>query len=407
MPGVDLFPSIDRATAKAVIDAGHAAGLMVVAHISTHDAAAAMIADGIDGLVHIFADQVVSDDLLALAKAQDAFIVPTLSVIAGIDGDKSAAELASTYENLLSSMQLLTVNSSFGQEIHGFDLDIALENVKRFHDAGVTILAGSDAPNPATAHGLSLHNEMRLLVRAGMSPIDAIKAATREPARIFKLKTRGIIEEGARADIVLIEGDPTTDINTTIKIRHILKNGSVLDRTIQAGPQGEALRSGLFGDFETDLSSLEGFEWAPSTDAIAGGQSIATLSRVQGGAQGSSYALKIDASVKPGFAFPWAGAQISLSRTGSVVPVDASNFSTLVFDIKGTPGEYRIMAFDARAGGIPPTQMVTIAEEWQEVTVQLSDFPELGLEELTGMAFVAGPTLGDSTIFLDNVRLVK
>jgi len=407
MPGITSLPSIDRETARALIRAGHAEGMQVVAHISTHSAAAAMVEDGIDGLVHVFADQVVSDELLEQVKAKGVFIIPTLAVIAAIDRDNEIAGLDAETSGLLSPMQEQTLGSSFGMSLKGFSLPIALKNVERFFGDSVPILAGSDAPNPGTAHGISLHHELQLLVRAGLTPGEALQAASTTPAKLFKLEGRGAIEEGARADLVLAEGDPTQDISAALNIKHIFKNGASVSREVATSDTFSEVSEGFLSDFETELSSSEYFEWSGSTDKLAGGNSEATLERVEGGAQESGYAMKIDASVNSGFAFPWAGASIALPQNGLAAPVDVSKYRSISFDIKGTPGTLRVMAFSAGAAGIPPTQTVEVTEGWQALTLNLSRFSGLQTNQFTGFAFVAGPAMGRSTIYLDNVTLAQ
>jgi imidazolonepropionase-like amidohydrolase len=103
-------------------------------------------------------------------------------------------------------------------------------SVAALHQAGVPILAGTDAnDSPGTPsrvpHGDSLHHELELLVDAGLSPRDALRAATSRPARSFGLPDRGAIEPGLRADLVLIEGDPLRDIRATRSIRRIWCGG--------------------------------------------------------------------------------------------------------------------------------------------------------------------------------------
>lgn len=92
------------------------------------------------------------------------------------------------------------------------------------------MLAGSDAANPGTAHGPSLLGELDLLVRAGLTPTDALAAATSLPARHFGLTDRGRIAQGMRADLVLVKGDPTRDINATRDITQVWKNGFPINR---------------------------------------------------------------------------------------------------------------------------------------------------------------------------------
>ena len=110
-----------------------------------------------------------------------------------------------------------------------FNIRTALDNVRRLHDAGVRILAGDDTPNFA-AHGVSIHGEMQLLTRAGLKPAEALEAATRGPAKAFRLSDRGRIVPGARADLVLVDGNPLSDIKATRAIVHVFKNGYAVRR---------------------------------------------------------------------------------------------------------------------------------------------------------------------------------
>jgi imidazolonepropionase-like amidohydrolase len=106
----------------------------------------------------------------------------------------------------------------------------AEENVGRLVDAGVTMLAGTDAPNPGTVFGASLHRELELLVRCGMTPAQALSAATTAPASVFNLADRGRIAPGQRADLVLVTGDPLTDVTATRAIEWIWRAGVPCDR---------------------------------------------------------------------------------------------------------------------------------------------------------------------------------
>ena len=109
----------------------------------------------------------------------------------------------------------------------GLDATIAL------HRAGVPILAGTDAAGVGvlgTAHGISLHGELRLLVQAGLTPLEALRAATSVPARHFGFTDRGRLAPGLQADFLLVEGDPTANIDDTLSIRGIWRRGERLDR---------------------------------------------------------------------------------------------------------------------------------------------------------------------------------
>jgi hypothetical protein len=102
--------------------------------------------------------------------------------------------------------------------------------VRELHKAGVTILAGTDVGTSYQLPGFSLHDELSLLVKAGLSEMEALEAATRNPARAFQLTDRGTIEPGMRADLVLLDSNPLENIENTRKIRTVVAAGRVFDR---------------------------------------------------------------------------------------------------------------------------------------------------------------------------------
>ena len=99
------------------------------------------------------------------------------------------------------------------------------------HRNGVEILAGTDEVSPFCAPGFSLHDELVLLVTAGLTPIQALQSATLNPARFFERdRDLGSIEQGKLADLVLLDGNPLRDIRNTQKINAVVVNGRLLDR---------------------------------------------------------------------------------------------------------------------------------------------------------------------------------
>jgi imidazolonepropionase-like amidohydrolase len=106
------------------------------------------------------------------------------------------------------------------------------DNVRRLRAAGVTILAGSDT-QMGVFPGAGLHREMQLLTETGMTPAATIRAATLDAARFLAHGGEtefGIIAEGKRADLLLVEGDPTADLRALADIRAVIKDGLVLER---------------------------------------------------------------------------------------------------------------------------------------------------------------------------------
>jgi hypothetical protein len=107
---------------------------------------------------------------------------------------------------------------------------IMAANLVRVQEAGVTIAAGSDAGNIGTLHGPALHRELELMVEAGLTPMQALVAATRGSAAVMgRSDELGTLEPGKLADMVLLEADPLADIRNTQRIHRVVKGGEVFD----------------------------------------------------------------------------------------------------------------------------------------------------------------------------------
>lgn len=104
----------------------------------------------------------------------------------------------------------------------------AMESTSILHGAGVTILSGTDAithPGFEISFGASMHTELKLLVQAGLTPAEALTAATGNATEIFGLKDRGLIEAGKRADLVLVKGNPARNIEDTARVKMVWIGG--------------------------------------------------------------------------------------------------------------------------------------------------------------------------------------
>lgn len=102
--------------------------------------------------------------------------------------------------------------------------------IRRLHRAGVPILAGTDTPTPSVYPGFSLHEEMAYLAEAGLTPMEALQTATKNPAQYLGiLDSSGTIETGKRADLVLLDANPLDDIHNTQKISAVMVGGSLID----------------------------------------------------------------------------------------------------------------------------------------------------------------------------------
>jgi imidazolonepropionase-like amidohydrolase len=114
-------------------------------------------------------------------------------------------------------------------ERDGFAQAVATTRLR--HRAGVPILAGTDVGNPFLVPGYNLHRELELLVRAGLTPLAALQAATLNPARFLKAThSLGTVAPGKLADLVLLDANPLADIEATRRIQAVVVNGRLLDR---------------------------------------------------------------------------------------------------------------------------------------------------------------------------------
>lgn len=210
------FPTLTQQQLQDVVAAAHRRNKLAVVHVSTQSEARDAIVAGADGLVHIFADSAPASDFAQLAAQHGVFVVPTLSVLEAVTtGSKSWWQGHDVSRFITPSMKGSLERKfppGFGAKLK---FEYAQAAVTALHRAGVPILAGTDAPAPGLAHGLSLHRELELLVNCGLTPLAALVAATSEPARAFGFHDRGRIAPGQRADLLLVKGDPTTDIRAT------------------------------------------------------------------------------------------------------------------------------------------------------------------------------------------------
>ena len=107
----------------------------------------------------------------------------------------------------------------------------SFERTNDLNKAGVKLLAGTDAAQAFVFPGFSLHQELELLVRSGLTPLEALRTATYNPADFFgALDSLGTVSQGKVADLVLLDANPLTDIRNTRRIAAVIANGRVFDR---------------------------------------------------------------------------------------------------------------------------------------------------------------------------------
>ncbi len=416
--GMEL-PTLDQELAEAVTAAAHERDMLVITHVQSLDAAKQALAAGTDGLGHIFTDEVADEEFVTAAVEAGLFVVPTMTVFQSLpDGTVDESLLEDEHlAPFMSDQDRLTLSQPFG----GFDQlskETGIESIRVLHEAGVPILAGTDAMNPGTTYGASLHRELELLTEAGLTPAEALASATSVTADVFGLDDRGRVAEGLRADLVLVNGDPTEDIRNTRQIIGVWKDGVRADREgwsaniaaqAQEAEERAAAISGdepvLISDFETgDLTTTFGQAWVPTDDSPAGGDSTASIAVTEGGADGSGHALQVDGTVGPAFVAPWSGTMF-MPAAVPFAPANLSELPVLSFDASGTPGDYRVQLYCANLGQQQVVQWeFPVEEDWNRVEVDLGTIGGCDPSGVMAIIITSG-TIGDFTLRLDNVAM--
>jgi imidazolonepropionase-like amidohydrolase len=229
---------MDRRTLSGLIAAAHSRGKLAVVHVLSEAEARDAIAAGADGLAHLATGATVSPDFADFVAAQRVFVIPTLSPSYAVCGKPIGPSILA--DTLLSAFirpgwraQMAHPTKFSGGPFSCAGTDEAIRQLAR---RNVPILVGTDAPGVGQTYGASIHGELQLLVGAGLTPIQALTGATAAAARAFRLTDRGRIQEGLRADLILVDGDPTTNILDTRRIVMVWKRGAAVQR-IRSGQQ--------------------------------------------------------------------------------------------------------------------------------------------------------------------------
>lgn len=185
---------------RAIVDEAHRAGRKVAAHCMGDSAIRAALEAGIDCIEH---GSLASDETLELMVERGTFLVATTYLADGMDTSHAAPELQAKAAEVFPRSRA---------------------TISRAIELGVRVACGTDAP--AIPHGKNA-KELIALVERGMTPLQAIRAATTVAADLIDADDRGRLEAGLLADIIAVPGDPLSDITTTENVRFVMKGGEV------------------------------------------------------------------------------------------------------------------------------------------------------------------------------------
>jgi imidazolonepropionase-like amidohydrolase len=185
-------PTLDTPTLAAIVSAAHARGLKVTGHVSGLDQLDKCLHAGVDELAHaLMSEERIPAATLDRMVEQGMVIVPTFSCRTGSD------------------------------------LEMAIENVARFRAAGGTVIYGTDLGNEGPVPGIDA-SEVSSMMEAGMSGLEIVRSATCDSARWLGLTDRGVIQPGARADLIGVSGDPSEDPTTLSNVRLVIRGGRIV-----------------------------------------------------------------------------------------------------------------------------------------------------------------------------------
>ncbi len=185
---------------EAIVDEAHRAGLKVAAHCHGDEAIRVAVECGIDCIEH---GSLMSDETLDLFIDRDTFLVATTYLADGMDVSHAAPELQAKAAEVFPQ---------------------ARQTISKAIQRGARVACGTDAP--AIPHGRNA-KELIALVDRGMTPLQAIRAATTVSAELIDVDDRGRLEEGLLADVIAVPGDPLTDITVTESVCFVMKGGQI------------------------------------------------------------------------------------------------------------------------------------------------------------------------------------
>lgn len=206
-PNIMKSAALTPETVAALVNAAHSKGKQVFAHVTTLAAFQIAVDANVDILTHAPLGQPLTDELVQAIVKKDLIVVPIMIMMKGLSG---------IFTNMPTHPHVDFAN------VQG--------SVMALHKGGAIIIAETDAnTDPGSfcnvTHGVSLHQELELLVSAGLTPLEALKSATNIPAKHFGFSDRGVIESGRRADLVLVNGDPTVDIKAIRNVEGVWIQG--------------------------------------------------------------------------------------------------------------------------------------------------------------------------------------
>lgn len=268
---------------KATIDESHSHGLKVCVHATEYETAKLAVEAGADILVHSIEDKVLDEPMLRLLKTKNVVYIPTLQV--GENYSRISTQNFSftphdfKFANpfmLGSTMDLQHINpATSGMDYKNLRSTIKIpsstdsilaKNLWLVMQAGINVVAGTDAGNIGTHHGSSFLKELEMMKSAGLSELDILRSCTINAAKGFGKETEwGSLEQNKIADILLLDKNPLTDLSALSNIQTVIHRGVVIKTEELLSPTAEGLVQQQLNAY--NARDLEAF-LAPYSDSV-------------------------------------------------------------------------------------------------------------------------------------------
>jgi len=223
-------PKLQPNVYRAIIDEAHGLGMEVLAHVGQTSAledAKDLLLAGVDGFVHTVRDRDVDEEYLALVRENpNVWTGPNLPGTPATRADIESLSETLPADEVADMLDALARREAAADTEPSALFQLQCRNLRRIHDAGMTIGLGTDG----TGDAFGVHQEMADYTRCGLTPHEAIVAATGTNASILHLDRMGTIAEGKSADFVVLEADPLENITNTRRIRSVYMAGQEVDR---------------------------------------------------------------------------------------------------------------------------------------------------------------------------------
>lgn len=386
--------SMNEPTLTAIVEEAHAHDLPVLTHTVTVDRTGIAARAGIDSLAHSMLDADVDEETINEMLESGTSYAATLAVY---QADKPG----------IASFEM----DSDRWETHMARYQTGLRNIKALSDAGVNIALGTDAGMRLTPHGESTLREMEQMVRAGMTPTEALMAGTSNSAKaVHQFEERGAIEVGKAADLVLIDGTPWEDISDIRNVEITWVDGERLygpgaPEPVEAKYMASSIpETPLINAFDTE-------DGRTTTGGLVTGDPDGGMERSwqvfeivdedeRGGVLRLNAKLARREEARVGVILPM--------NVGRVQPMDVSQYDGLQLDLRGDGGKYTIAMMTPEGRWDWTT---TAGEDWstqafafEDLTPPSEDLEWNGETVFDARVLVIRPGGEDTWFDLDNVK---